>query len=99
MYMVIYMNNEKIKELSGANMDIDLTTDSSIIDWKQESCPWNKEENTTVHKCCIKNKKLDNLLKRYPASLSFINRVFCAFRIQYKHGLFANFLQIVRINV
>ena len=30
------MNNEKIKELSGANMDIDLTTDSSKIDWKQE---------------------------------------------------------------
>lgn len=30
------MNNEKIKGLSGANMDIDLTADSSKIDWKQE---------------------------------------------------------------
>ena len=59
------MNNEKIKELSGANMDIDLTTDSSKIDWKQESCPWNKEENTTVHKCCG-IKYLDKVLCSYP---------------------------------
>ena len=45
----------EIKELKGANMDIDLTSDKSDIDWKQEICPWNKEENTKEHKCAIKN--------------------------------------------
>lgn len=46
---------EKIMELVGANMDIDLTTDSKNIVWKQDKCPWNVAENTNEHKCAVKN--------------------------------------------
>ena len=31
------MKNKKVKELKGANMDIDLTSES--VDWNQSSCP------------------------------------------------------------
>ena len=64
----------KIKELQGANMDIDLVSDN--IDWNQSNCPWNIAENTKEHKCAIKNtsickyfcgiKYLDNVLCSYP---------------------------------
>ncbi|MEK6934864.1 MAG: hypothetical protein AABW46_03225 [Nanoarchaeota archaeon] len=46
---------EKIKELKGANMDIDLTAIPEKIHWKQDKCPWNIAENTNEHKCAIKN--------------------------------------------
>ena len=42
-----------IKEFQGANMDIDLVSEN--IGWNQVSCPWNEAENTTVHKCAVKN--------------------------------------------
>ena len=35
-------------------MDIDLTSEDNI-DWKQDKCPWNKEEKTNEHKCAVKN--------------------------------------------
>ena len=44
-----------MKELKGANMDIDLTTNQEDIKWKQDKCPWNKAEGTNKHKCAIKN--------------------------------------------
>ena len=31
--------NKEIKKLKGANMDIDLTSDKSDIDWEQSTCP------------------------------------------------------------
>ena len=74
------MNNNKIKELSGANMDIDLTTDSSKIDWKQESCPWNKEENTSVHKCCIKNTSIC----KYFCGIKYLDKVLCSYPYENK---------------
>jgi len=43
-----------VKELKGANMDIDLTTQGDV-EWKQDSCPWNLDENTKEHKCAVKN--------------------------------------------
>jgi len=46
------MNNSGkkiIKKLKGANMDIDLVTEKSAISWKQELCPWNREEGTNEH--------------------------------------------------
>jgi len=46
---------KELLKLGGANMDIDLTSDSDKIDWKQEKCPWNKKENTNKHKCAVKN--------------------------------------------
>lgn len=46
---------EEIRELDGANMDIDLTTSPKDIVWKQDKCPWNVAENTSEHKCAVKN--------------------------------------------
>ena len=43
-----------MKQLKGANMDINLTTQKDIS-WKQDKCPWNEEENTNEHKCAVKN--------------------------------------------
>ena len=66
--------HNNVRELQGANMDIDLTSEN--IGWNQVSCPWNEAENTTVHKCAVKNisickyfcgvKYLDSVLCSYP---------------------------------
>ena len=42
------MDDIKIRELAGANMDIDLVSDS--VDWNQDVCPWNEAENSNEHK-------------------------------------------------
>ena len=47
-------DSEKIRELKGGNMDIELIPNPSVP-WPQDSCPWNIAEDTTVHKCAIKN--------------------------------------------
>ena len=39
---------KEIKELKGANMDIDLATKLDDISWEQDQCPWNKADNTTT---------------------------------------------------
>lgn len=44
-----------MKELKGANMDIDLTTPEEKIEWEQDKCPWNEAEGTEEHKCAVKN--------------------------------------------
>ena len=69
------MENE-IRELDGANMDIDLTTRAEDIQWKQDICPWNADDNKIEHKCAVKNtsickyfcgiKALDTILCSYP---------------------------------
>ena len=48
----------KILKLKGANMNIDLETDSKKIHWKQDKCPWNLKEKTSKHKCAIENVSL-----------------------------------------
>ena len=44
--------SEIFKELSGANMDIDLAGSSP---WPQAPCPWNTAENSAAHRCAVKN--------------------------------------------
>ena len=73
---MVEKKNKIIKNLDGANMDIDLTTESKNISWKQDKCPWNEVENTNKHKCAVKNisicpyfcgiEYLDNVLCCYP---------------------------------
>jgi hypothetical protein len=68
--------NKNIKKLDGANMDIDLTTEQKDITWKQDKCPWNAVEETSEHKCAVKNVSIcpyfcgieyqDNVLCSYP---------------------------------
>ena len=67
---------DAIKKLSGANMDIDLTTPQDQIEWQQDQCPWNLAENSNQHKCAVKNisiclyfrgiEPLDTVLCSYP---------------------------------
>lgn len=46
---------KKVRELDGANMDIDLSSNPEDISWSQEKCPWNITEGTNKHKCAVKN--------------------------------------------
>ena len=65
-------------KLSGANMDIDLTSSDDQIEWQQDACPWNQIEKGNHHKCAIKNisicpffrgiEHLDTILCSYPNS-------------------------------
>ena len=51
-----------VKELKGANIDIDLTS-SKDVEWKQDKCPWNEKDKTDKHKCAIKNVSLCKYFK------------------------------------
>jgi hypothetical protein len=69
------MENQ-IRRLSGANMDIDLATPASAIEWTQDRCPWNEADGTDAHRCATKNvsicphfggiESLDTVLCAYP---------------------------------
>lgn len=65
-----------VRELQGANMDIDLTSEN--IGWNQVSCPWNEAENTTVHKCAVKNISIC----KYFCGIKYLDSVLCS----YPHG-------------
>ena len=66
---------EKImRKLAGANMDIDLTS-SDNISWKQEKCPWNDDENTSIHKCAVKNISIC----QYFCGIEYIDKVLCCY--------------------
>lgn len=68
--------DEKIRRLSGANMDIDLATPPGQIAWQQDGCPWNAAESSIIHRCALKNISicpyfrgvayLDTLICSYP---------------------------------
>lgn len=63
-----------MRELKGANMDIDLINSESIH-WIQEKCPWNLRDNTDKHKCAVKNISLC----KYFRGIKFPDIVLCAF--------------------
>jgi len=72
-----------IKKLRGANMDIDLASQLEIS-WRQDLCPWNVAEETSSHRCALKNISLcpyfcgveypDLLLCSYPGENPLIRR-------------------------
>jgi hypothetical protein len=66
--------DEKIKRLTGANIDIDLTSGDQIS-WKQERCPWNENENTNIHKCAVKNISICP----YFCGIEYLDIVLCCF--------------------
>ena len=43
-----------MRELKGANMNIDLSTKEKTH-WEPDECPWNAAEKTNKHKCAVKN--------------------------------------------
>jgi hypothetical protein len=69
------MENQNIKKLDGANMDIDLTTKEGEISWKQNKCPWNEKENTDSHKCAIKNVSICD----YFCGIEYLDKVLCCY--------------------
>lgn len=67
------MTNKKIKELKGANMDIDLV--SPKVDWQQTNCPWNEAKNTKEHRCAIK----DTSICPYFCGIKYLDSVLCSY--------------------
>ena len=67
--------DKRVKQLNGANMDIDLTSDASDIHWKQTVCPWNEEENTKEHKCAVKNTSIC----KYFCGIKYLDSVLCSY--------------------
>jgi hypothetical protein len=55
-------------KLKGANMGIDLASNSKKINWKQDKCPWNKKDKIKKHKCAVKNISICKYFKgiEYP---------------------------------
>ncbi len=68
-------SNRILKKLSGANMDIDLTTEKKDISWKQDKCPWNEAENSNEHKCAVK----DVSLCAYFCGIEYPDKVLCCY--------------------
>ena len=68
------MIEEKIIKLSGANMDIDLTTEKDVS-WSQDKCPWNETGKSKEHKCAIKNISICP----YFCGIEYIDKVLCCY--------------------
>ncbi len=66
---------KRMRQLGGANMDIDLTSNPSDIQWEQTMCPWNKEENTREHKCAVKNISIC----KYFCGIKYLDSVLCSY--------------------
>ena len=62
-----------IKELKGANMDIDLIP--GAVHWKQDKCPWNQKENTEKYKCAVKNQSLC----QYFCGMNYPDTILCSY--------------------
>ena len=67
------MENPRIIELKGANMDIDLVSDN--VAWDQSACPWNEAENTKEHKCAVK----DVSICKYFRGIRYLDSVLCCY--------------------
>ena len=72
--------NNKVKQLSGANMDIDLTSNKSDISWEQKTCPWNEDDNTNEHKCAVKNTSIC----KYFCGIKYLDSVLCSYPYENK---------------
>ena len=68
----------KIKELQGANMDIDLISEN--IGWNQVNCPWNEAEHTEEHRCAVK----DTSICRYFCGIKYLDSVLCSYPYESK---------------
>ena len=68
----------KIIKLSGANMDIDLTTPAKKVNWKQDKCPWNVKEKTKKHKCAVKNISICP----YFYGIELLDKVLCSYPVK-----------------
>ena len=70
------IKSAKFLKLDGANMDIDLATNPKKIVWKQDECPWNKEEKTKKHRCAVKNISICKYFK----GIKPVDFVLCSYK-------------------
>ena len=75
------MDEIKIRELVGANMDIDLVSDN--VDWNQSVCLWNAAENSKEHKCAVK----DTSICKYFCGIKHLDSVLCSYPNENKEVL------------
>ena len=68
------LEKEKLLELKGGNLDIDLIPKNDIS-WEQDSCPWNADENTIEHKCAVKGISIC----KYFRGVKYPDVVLCAY--------------------
>ena len=64
-----------IRKLSGANMDVDLTTPVDEIAWAQDACPWNAAEGTNTYRCAVKNVSICP----YFCGIEYLDSVLCCY--------------------
>ena len=76
-----HMDEMKIREFAGANMDIDLVSDN--VDWEQSACPWNEAEQTKEHKCAVK----DISICKYFCGIRYLDSVLCSYPYESKDVL------------
>ena len=53
---------KEIKELKGADMDIDLLPNPDVH-WEKDKCPWNESEGSNEHKCAVKGVSICKYFK------------------------------------
>ncbi len=68
--------SEKIHELKGGNMDIDLLPVKNLK-WEQDRCPWNIADGKDVHKCAVKNVSICD----YFRGIKDLDTVLCTYKI------------------
>ena len=66
--------DERIRQLRGGNMDIDLTSRGKVK-WDQADCPWNAEEGVDMHQCAVKNTSICP----YFCGIQYMDRVLCSY--------------------
>lgn len=65
------MKKDKIKNIIGANMDIDFSNAS----FGNSVCPWNAAENTDKHKCAVKSTSICP----YFCGVQYLDSVMCSY--------------------
>ena len=63
--------NSNVQKLLGANMDIDF----SNTDFGNSQCPWDLADNTTAHKCAVKNISIC----KYFCGVQYLDSVLCSY--------------------
>jgi hypothetical protein len=64
-----------IQRLDGANMDIDLVSQKDQIKWEQDPCPWNAAEDSSEHRCAVK----DTSICPYFCGIEYLDTVLCCY--------------------
>jgi len=71
-----------MNRLTGANMDIDLTTPAGRIAWSQARCPWNEAAGSEAHACALKNVSIC----RYFCGIEYPDTVLCCYPDENPHA-------------